>query len=114
MGWAVGYDPTWGRDIGYGVPAVCDHPGCDKKIDRGLAYVCCDSEPYGGEYGCGLYFCGDHQSHGRCTHEFSDSLVYRPSEDTAEWIRHKLTDPSWEQWRIENADEVKHLRSVTP
>jgi hypothetical protein len=21
MGWAVGFDPQWGRDIGYGVPA---------------------------------------------------------------------------------------------
>src|SRR5690606_23075125 len=53
MGWAVGYDSNWNRDIGYGVPTTCDHPGCNEKIDRGLSYVCGD-EPYGGEHGCGL------------------------------------------------------------
>ena len=29
-----------GRDQGYGVPAKCDHPGCDADIDRGIAYAC--------------------------------------------------------------------------
>ena len=24
MGWQVGYDSKWQRDIGYGVPAICD------------------------------------------------------------------------------------------
>jgi len=42
MGWAVGYDNRWSRDIGYGVPAWCDEPGCSEAIDRGLAYVCCN------------------------------------------------------------------------
>jgi hypothetical protein len=60
MGWQVGYDSNWKRDIGYGVPAKCDYPRCTKDIDRGLAYVC-GGEPYGGEHGCGLYFCGWHQ-----------------------------------------------------
>ena len=59
MGWSVGYDSKWERDIGYGVPAICDHPGCNKEIDRGLGYVC-GGEPYGGEHGCGLFFCGEH------------------------------------------------------
>lgn len=27
MGWSIGYDDKWFRDIGYGVPAYCDHPG---------------------------------------------------------------------------------------
>ncbi len=40
MSWAVGFDETWQRDIGYGVPAYCDHPGCMAEIDRGLSYVC--------------------------------------------------------------------------
>lgn len=40
MGWAIGYDTTWGRDIGYGVPATCDYPSCTEAIDRGLGYVC--------------------------------------------------------------------------
>jgi hypothetical protein len=40
MGWSIGYDENWKRDIGYGVPAVCDHPKCNKIINRGLSYVC--------------------------------------------------------------------------
>lgn len=28
MGWSVGYDDNWKRDIGYGVPALCDYPDC--------------------------------------------------------------------------------------
>jgi hypothetical protein len=62
MGWSLGHDNRWGkfgRDIGYGVPAPCDHPGCGAEIDRGLSYVC-GTHPYGGEHGCGLHFCGDH------------------------------------------------------
>jgi len=32
MSWSIGYDNNWNRDIGYGVPAICDYPGCDKKV----------------------------------------------------------------------------------
>lgn len=39
MGWSVGFDENWQRDIGYGVPAYCDHPQCKAEIDRGLDYV---------------------------------------------------------------------------
>ena len=39
MGWSIGYDDNWKRDIGYGVPAVCDHPGCNEKIDRYLNII---------------------------------------------------------------------------
>lgn len=35
MGWAVGYDSNWRRDIGYGVPALCDQPDCVEEIDSG-------------------------------------------------------------------------------
>jgi len=52
MGWSIGFDSRWNRDIGYGVPAYCDHPKCNEEIDRGLAYVCCGEQPYGGEHGC--------------------------------------------------------------
>ena len=38
MSWAVGYDSKWQRDIGYGVPSICDHPKCNKEIHRGLSY----------------------------------------------------------------------------
>jgi hypothetical protein len=117
MGWEIGYDSTWKRDIGYGVPAICDQPGCNEKIDRGLAFVC-GGEPYGGDHGCGLFFCSKH----RRVHTFRDRCVkevcarcdrgkqpYAAKPDVPEWIRHKLTDPSWQQWRDENPDEVKRL-----
>lgn len=58
MGWAF-YEDYKGRPIGYGVEAVCDEPGCDTKINRGLSY-CCGDMPGGGELGCGEYFCSKH------------------------------------------------------
>lgn len=113
MGWSIGYDTTWKRDIGYGVPSTCDHPGCGKKIDRGLAYVC-GGEPYGGDSGCGLYFCGKHlhlSSSGplRCKRCVQDKPPFEPTPDRPEWIHHKLTDESWQQWRAENPEEVAAL-----
>lgn len=111
MGWSVGYDPRWKRDIGYGVPAICDHPRCTKEIDRGLGCVC-GGEPYGGEKGCGLYFCAAHliganQRCPKCSRY--DYTPYKPKPDTREWINHKLTDETWKQWRDENPEEVRQL-----
>ena len=37
MGWSLGYDNRWDRDIGYGAPACCAHPRCGVDFDRGLA-----------------------------------------------------------------------------
>lgn len=54
MGWSVGYDERWRREIGDGVPALCDHPGCDEERDRGPSFVC-GNDPYGGDRACGLY-----------------------------------------------------------
>jgi len=116
MGWSVGYDDNWKRDIGYGVPSICDHPGCPAEIDRGLSFVC-GGEPYGGEHGCGLYICGDHYEIAgdrrdnvrlcrRCYWNRGD--FYTPTPDTPEWIEHKATDPSWAAWRAEQAREVTH------
>lgn len=99
MGWAVGYDSMWQRDIGYGVPAFCDHPDCDEKIDRGLAHVC-GAQPYGGETGCGLYFCGRHLVDGKhCERCERDESPFVAKPDMPEWIAHKETDPSWAEWR---------------
>lgn len=59
MGWGdCGLDSK-GRPIGYTHEAICDEPGCDVKIDRGLSYAC------GGMHGvngvdCENYFCEDH------------------------------------------------------
>lgn len=127
MGWAIGYDDRWKRDIGYGVPALCDHPACNARIDRGLAYVC-GGNPYGEEHGCGLFFCYDHlgfygrrDSNGEISHPQlceqcgkKRKRLFTPKADVREWIKHKLTDPSWEQWRKESPAEVAALRAVVP
>lgn len=108
MSWAVGFDEKWQRDIGYGVPAFCDFPKCWTIIDRGLSHVCCGENPYGGEYGCGLYFCDKHHPYfkwghaGVCTRCYHYRFPFRPTPDHPDWVRHKATDPSWEKWRREN------------
>ena len=115
MSWEIGYDNKWARDIGYGVPCVCDHPLCAERIDRGLAHVC-GGEPYGGELGCGLYFCSRHL-HGspqRCDRcDESEEGPFDPKGDVPEWIEHKATDPSWAKWRasaLQTASEHKENR----
>ena len=58
MGWGnCGHDSR-GRPIGYVFAATCDEPGCNAKIDRGLAYAC--GGMHGESIGCEDYFCGDH------------------------------------------------------
>ena len=116
MGWSIGYDERWQRDIGYGVPAVCDHPECNAQIDRGLAYVCCDEQPHGGE-GCGLFFCDEHRSFAssggvliqpaKCDRCLCGEPPYDPKPDVPEWVDHKETHESWAQWRRERDAEVK-------
>jgi hypothetical protein len=129
MGWSIGYDSNWDRDIGYGVPATCDHPGCGKEIDRGLAYLCGGPRPnYGAPHGCGLFFCSDHKQIvrvdpadedgewadlcERCQAEEQDP--FQPTPDVPRWIRHKLTDESWQRWRDEYPKEVAKLRASVP
>lgn len=107
MSWAIGYDGHWKRDVGYGVPAYCDHPNCGVEIDRGLAHVC-GGQPYGGDHGCGLYFCekhlhGDRQQCACCDHGL-DPFV--PTPDHPDWVKHKATDPSWAEWREEQKKGV--------
>jgi len=48
----------WG---GYGVPTICEHPGCNEKIDRGYSHAC-GGEPFS-ERGCDRYFCSKHLAH---------------------------------------------------
>jgi hypothetical protein len=127
MGWSIGWSSTWRRDIGYGVPAWCDHPECKAEIDRGLAYLC-GGQTWGSDHGCGLYFCEKHLSYTyakdeddggddgegyyacpRCT---EIAAPYEPKPDHPDWIKHKLTDPSWERWRQENPAEVSVLRAL--
>lgn len=58
MGWAHCGTDDDGREIGYGVRALCDFPGCGAEIDRGLGYVC--GTMHGSVNGCGRYFCPAH------------------------------------------------------
>lgn len=59
MGWAYCGTDSEGREIGYGIEATCDEPGCDAKIDRGLGYAC--GQMHGEDtYWCEKYFCGKH------------------------------------------------------
>jgi hypothetical protein len=103
VGWSIGFDTHWNRDIGYGVPATCDKPKCGAEIDRGLAHVC-GGEPYGGERGCGLYFCGHHLLGALCSRCRKYRTPYVPTVDCPEWLNHKATDPSWEEWRKEQKE----------
>jgi hypothetical protein len=109
MGWAIG--ESQGRDVGYGVPAYCDHPGCRAEIDRGLGYIC-GGEPGGGERGCGLFFCGQHLGgmHCRCTRCTQGEAPFTPTPDHPNWIRWKLTNESWRQWRDQNPGDVAKLQ----
>jgi hypothetical protein len=108
MGWSLGYDENWKRDVGYGVPATCDHPGCGAEIDRGLSFVC-GGDAFGGEHGCGLFFCIAHRMYAGdrrdnaplCTRCYYGKKPYYPTPDVPEWLEHKATDPSWAEWRAE-------------
>lgn len=117
MGYALGFDPSWGRDVGYGVPALCDYPGCQTKIDRGLGYVC-GNGIFGGDSGCGLYFCSEHLSYneqGQCCERCENGPTetpFEPKPDIAEWSKWKLTDPSWQAWRNENPEQVAALQAA--
>lgn len=110
MSWAIGYDSSWHRDIGYGVPAYCDYPTCQHTIDRGLGYVC-GGEPYGGDHGCGLYFCAKHQvgTHQRCTRCTNRKAAFDAKPDHPRWMHHKLTDESWARWREAHPEETQEL-----
>lgn len=121
MGWGLGYDDRWKRHIGYAVLAICDHPDCDEEINRGLGYVC-GGEPYGGERGCGLYFCEKHlflhrrlpQLCERCSPRIRKPFPAKP--DCARWLWWQAVDPSWQEWRKENRefDAAKHAAAYTP
>lgn len=109
MSWSIGFDEKWNRDVGYGVPSVCDHPSCSAEIDRGLGYIC-GGDIGGGENGCGLFFCGKHLYPVLCNRCHQHKPPYKPSPDKEEWLTHKLTCPSWAAWRYENKEEVERLK----
>lgn len=116
MWWAIWYDNNWKRDIWYWVPAYCDYPGCKTKIDRGLWYLCGSEDHW-----CGLYFCSKHLYY----HNFKKTVLQvckrcdtykppykRPKIDHPEWIRWKLKDKSWKEWRKNNPAKVKEYEEI--
>lgn len=108
MGYSIGYDSDWRRDIGYGVPAECDHPDCKKEIHRGMAYVCDRAASGGLRVGCGLFFCDDHQSLvNLCERCYDGRDPFEPTPDIPEWLIWKLTDESWGKWRESEPTEVE-------
>lgn len=113
MGWSIGYDDKWNRDIGYGVPCLCDQPKCNKEIDRGLSYVCGNGQPYGGDDGCGLYFCENHGGGSLCSRCRNRKPPHVPKEDLTRWIVWKATDNSWEDWRKTHRKEVPYVIYVS-
>lgn len=124
MSWSIGLSSRYQRDVGYGVPCTCEHPGCIEEIDRGLSYVCGGMHD-GGEHGCGLYFCEKHlQYHPIDVAEDEyvqlceacrvstdeNSFWFDPKPDHPYWELFKLTNKSWCEWREENELKVKQMR----
>lgn len=90
------------------------HRRCPAEIDRGLSFVC-GGEPYGGEHGCGLFFCRPHLVHAGdrrgnaqlCARCYAGKgKTYDPTPDTPEWIEHKATHPSWAEWRDQQKENA--------
>lgn len=120
MGWSIGYDKKWERDIGYGVPSECDHPDCNEKIHRGWDYVCSLSfySPYqplatNAKQGCGLYFCHKHLKMGEhgnlCERCANNKKPFNPKPDLIEWVELQLGDDSWEEWQEKNKEIVERM-----
>jgi hypothetical protein len=59
----VYFDNKWKRKVGRGIPGYCDYPACGKDVTRDLEHVC-GSMPFGGSWGCGLFFCPEHLAPG--------------------------------------------------
>ena len=88
MGWASCGEDSKGRPIGYGFDATCDHPGCDAKIDRGLAYACGGMHGDGGnrgDFGCEKYFCGSHMRSGE-----EDQLCFECWEEERKYLAEEV------------------------
>lgn len=118
MGYGV-YEMN-GRWQGYGVPAICDHPDCDEKIDRGMSHSCGGSPTEN----CGLFFCAEHlcndvdpeaeyTSDNR--HNFSvcercvdpELTSFSPKLDMEFWKAWLMNHETWKSWREENPKFVQ-------
>ena len=103
MGYELGHRE--GRDIGYGVPAICDHPRCNEVINRGMGYECYTYDDKR-EKGCRLFFCSKHGGGSLCKRCSTYKMPYDEKPDSLYWIAFKLFDESWEKWREANPATV--------
>jgi hypothetical protein len=113
MGWGNCGTDSRGRGIGYCHAATCDHPGCEAKIDRGLAYACGGmhgNECLGGDAKidwsadvpvCDRYFCEAHLRAADLEHE-DGSEIYAPAMcfECARKLEEAYRADDWwrEQW----------------
>lgn len=135
MSWSIGYCEKQKRDVGYGVLAICDHPGCTAEIDRGMDYICCEDINHNAC--CGAFYCAEHRDNYVYGDEIDDmddeelealninvesQEVYDAVEDgdivkcrhepiekgkeNAAWLEHCLKDETWQKWRNENPEMV--------
>ncbi|MDD3775891.1 MAG: hypothetical protein PHV08_08060 [Sulfurovaceae bacterium] len=76
---------------------------------------------YGGEHGCGLFFCSEHLNDvydendeciksNVCERCAKNEEPFSPKPDTKEWINWKLEDYSWRAWRDENPLKVEEMK----
>lgn len=138
MGYSVYFSDKNNRWQGYGVPAYCDHPGCKNEIDRGMGYVCCDNQDHTAS--CGGFYCEEHKylliyqddlenmsdeelkqlgidSREEQARDEDDGIIccaHKPIEfkELPSWLKHVLTDDSWEEWRNEEPESVKKYQAL--
>lgn len=101
MGWGNCGEDSKGRPIGYLFEAICDHPGCEEKINRGLSYAC------GGMHGqnerdCENYFCGKHLY----SVEDPNEILHQPQ------LCEKCKNEHYEYLIEELMDEIKELKAA--
>lgn len=122
---------VWDRFWWYGVPAICEHPDCNKEIDRWMSYACW-WEPFS-EHWCDRYFCEKHLGSKYIKEDWSecnceddckcesvdlcercrdnkDPFPYKPEHKR--WIKHILKDESWEERRNDNPKKIKEFLNV--
>ena len=134
--WYAVYDIWNDRFGGYWVPAICEHPDCNKEIDRWMRYACW-WEPFS-EYWCDRYFCEEHtkfvtfdkdwkivsdedydeekedeyetkQICFRCA-EWKEPYPYKP--ENKEWIKFLINEYSWQEWRDKNPEILEKYKNL--
>lgn len=142
MGYSCYTSAENGREQGYAVPAVCDHPDCTNLIDRGMGYVCLGDQEH--TQSCGGFYCSDHQELAFViTEDEFEGLDDDESQELAEsygldekpefdedgychvcqhkpienkesrvWLEHIMKDESWQKWRDQEPARVERIKSL--